>query len=149
MGRGQRTQATAAANRQLQSTLEHALDRADTELMPELPELLHRYARHYGQPELGRTRAVFARNEGWVVKVPLDDEGLAGNGHEANWSAHDLIPLAECHLVEDSTGGIQVLHMRRVEPEHISYADGPDWLGLVDCGQVGRDRDGRLVAYDL
>jgi len=32
--------------------------------------------------------------------------------------------------------------------EHVGWSDELDWTWSIDCGQVGRTKDGRLVAYD-
>lgn len=48
--------------------------------------------------------------------------------------------------------GMDVLVMEKVDihgVSHLGYKDMPDWVGSVDCAQVGYDRNGRLVAYDL
>lgn len=34
------------------------------------------------------------------------------------------------------------------EDGFLPYKNGPDWMGFVDCGQVGYNRFGQVVAYD-
>ena len=31
----------------------------------------------------------------------------------------------------------------------IPYESLPGWAGFIDCGQVGKTKDGRIVAYDF
>lgn len=71
------------------------------------------------------------------------------------------VPIAECHLLPDG-----VLMMERVRPVYNLNADEgadmltaeersklgykrPEWEGAVDCGQIGYNRKGELVAFDL
>ncbi len=71
------------------------------------------------------------------------------------------VPIAECHLLEDG-----VLMMERVRSiNNLNSQDGaeqltraeleslgyrrPAWAGNVDCEQIGYNRKGELVAYDL
>jgi hypothetical protein len=93
--------------------------------------------------EEGRTRTVYDRGDGYVVKVAINDEGWIANLRESRW-ASDYIPVAPCHL--DDEGHLVM--------EKIVRFPGPDeelpfWAGYVDCAQVGYLADGRLVAYDL
>lgn len=99
-----------------------------------------------------RTRAVFDRGDGYVVKVPLTEEGFLANSREAHWTSTE-VPVAPCHLEVASTG-VYVLVMEEVVRFPLYDDDGliddlPDWTGYVDCQQVGWLVDGRLVAYDL
>jgi hypothetical protein len=71
------------------------------------------------------------------------------------------VPIAECHLLPDG-----VLMMERVKPvNNLNKHEGadeltaeerfklgykrPEWEGAVDCGQIGYNRKGELVAFDL
>lgn len=108
-----------------------------------------RYRRRYGPPiGRGRNRAVFADGDDWVIKVPVNEDGMLDNARE---SAHadPGIPLAPCELIDDHPDGVPVLRMRRVREVFIPHAEQPFWMGFVDCGQVGYLPDGTLVAYDL
>lgn len=113
------------------------------------------YTEKYGVPEVGRTRAVFDMGDGHVIKVPLNGEGFMANRSEALTSASEdqFIPVAKCWQEdrEEFPGGpVGVLIMEKVTPlEKVSYKELPDWVGYVDCGQVGYDKSGKLVAYDL
>lgn len=128
---------------------DYVLDAVQTsELFPQekVLNLLDQMAKQHGEPSVGRTRAVYDTGDGYVTKVPLSWEGVMQSGTEANWD-NEEIPVAECQLVD--MDGIPVLRMEKVQIEHASYKDLPDWVGFVDGGQVGRTKEGRLVAYDL
>lgn len=106
--------------------------------------------------EVGRTRHVLMY-EDRVVKVALDEEGCDANDFEASYSEEHgkdgFIPIADSRIeVWNAPSGrpVAVLVMERVTPYFsASYSEMPDWVGYVDCAQVGHDREGRLVAYDL
>lgn len=104
----------------------------------------------------GRTRNVYVLDDDRVVKVPTDEDGLNAIYVEASWSERygkdGYIPIAEAKIETwKSADGteLDVLVMERVEEVYLSYKEMPDWVGSVDCAQVGYDRAGRLVAFDL
>jgi hypothetical protein len=114
------------------------------------------YRRKYGEPDVGRTRAVFDRGDGYVVKVPINGEGFAANSREVITSeAEDpYTPVADCYhdtVYDVSSDGVSVLVMEKLTFDGVpkSYKDLPDWVGAVDCGQVGYNKKGELVAFDL
>lgn len=105
--------------------------------------------------EVGRTRHVLMY-EDRVVKVALDEEGCDANDFEASYSGEHgktgYVPIADSKIeVWQTPSGrdVAVLVMERVTPYSAPYSEMPDWVGYVDCAQVGHDREGRLVAYDL
>lgn len=89
----------------------------------------------------GRNRRVY-KHKGYVVKIPINEYGLADNEFEAQtfkkW--HKEFPYARCRMV-----GV-CLVMEYVE--HTFEKKLPEWTMSVDCGQVGYNRDGKLLAYD-
>lgn len=95
-----------------------------------------------------RTRAVYDRGDGYVVKVALNDEGFIANAAEANWDS-DYTPLAPCWFEWPDADGDAVLVMEKVVRFPSRGEQLPDWTMSVDCAQVGYLTDGRLVAYDL
>lgn len=112
--------------------------------------LIHSLTNKYGTPKIGRTRAVFDSQDGNVIKVPFNDEGEMANGyeHKAGKQQDPYIPVAANHF--DQIDGVDVLVMEKVREHRFkSYNDVPEWVGSVDSGQVGYDRNGNLVAYDL
>lgn len=102
--------------------------------------------RQFGEPELGRNRAVFDRGDGFVIKIAVSEDGLSDNLLEARHTA-PVIPLARCHF--EMMGDCEVLIMERVTVWLGGRSALPDWVDWVDCAQVGHTVDGRLVAFDL
>ena len=99
----------------------------------------------------GNDRIVFLAGES-VVKLPLRADGMTANGGEAMLSEKTgktgYIPVADCAIIH--IDGLPVLLMEAVQPVvGMSFANLPDWVGSVDCAQVGYDKAGQLVAYDL
>lgn len=114
------------------------------------------YRRKYGEPEVGRTRAVFDRGDGYVIKVPINGEGFAANSREVTTSEVEdpYTPVADCRhdtVYDASSAGVSVLVMEKLSFEGVprGYNNLPDWVMCVDGGQVGYNRKGELVAYDL
>lgn len=114
------------------------------------------YRKKYGEPEVGRTRAVFDRGDGFVVKVPINGEGFAANHREVLTSEVEdpYTPVADCRhdtVYDASPAGVSVLVMEKLSFEGVprGYANLPDWVMSVDGGQVGYNKKGELVAFDL
>lgn len=106
----------------------------------------------YGTPLVARTRVVFLdKDNNQVIKIPLTSEGEMSNYREAKYSSsteETYIKVASCSMVKD--GEVEVLHMEHVVIEPNPYGENmPDWVKSVDCGQVGYNSKGELVAYDL
>jgi hypothetical protein len=91
----------------------------------------------------GRTRTVYDRGDGYVVKVATCDEGWIANLRESRWTSTE-IPVAPCYLDDDGN-----LIMEKIVRFPEWTEELPTWCGYVDCQQVGWLADGRLVAYDL
>lgn len=103
----------------------------------------------------GRNRIVYRRGN-YVVKVPLNEEGVYdnhferrtflkyGNGEKA------YVKYARCRM----KGGLLIMQFARfpgpnsTETGFIPWKHLPSWAGSVDCCQVGYNRFGQLVAYD-
>lgn len=106
----------------------------------------------------GRTRVVFEFDDENVVKIPFTGEGYMASGYEVKSSNYykenpvdAYIPTADCRFETIAIGDseIDVLVMERVTHARLGYKDLPDWVMSVDCGQVGYNSRGVLVAYDL
>lgn len=89
-------------------------------------------------------------------KADMADKLQAKRSEILTYETKDpYIPVAECRMETDYsvvTEGMDVLVMEKVDIQgvsHLGYKDMPDWVGSVDCAQVGYDRKGLLVAYDL
>ena len=93
----------------------------------------------------GRNRIVYRRGN-VVIKYPIKPEGEYDNRHEANmfrqYGKSGFIPYARCRMFKG-----YILVMEYVE--HIGWQKNqPRWCDFVDCGQIGKDAKGQLVAYD-
>ena len=103
----------------------------------------------------GRTRNVFNFGK-YVVKVPKNFYGVIDNEWEgcvSNSEDCDPEDVQYARTRLDYWKGVPVVFMEYVEyasDEQISKRLGyvPEWTMSVDCGQVGFNRKGRLVAYD-
>lgn len=122
------------------------------------PALLALYNRYIDRAEslsYGRNRCTFLFNN-FVVKLPMNTNGISDNDWEGSVSNGDNqdpwhVRYARTRLIyiED----IPVVFMERVNDasyEAIACKMGevPIWVDSVDCGQVGFNRRGKLVAYD-
>lgn len=128
--------------------------------MDNSPDLLALYERYFDRANsmtYGRNRAVFFFDK-FVVKLPMnwggvgdnDWEGSISNGPDAESCSWQVL-FARTRLAY--VNQYPIVFMERVE--HAKYNDlrqlygkVPDWVGCVDCGQVGFTRSGKLVAYD-
>lgn len=103
----------------------------------------------------GSQRVTYFLGDGTVIKIPKTDEGEFSNLREANLSKETgkegYIPIAEAKSETIEIQGVEyeVLRMEEVTPVLIDYKTYPQWIASVDCGQVGLDKNGKLVAYDL
>jgi len=95
---------------------------------------------------IGRNRVVF-RDKDWIFKVPCNTNGILDNENESSvfsfYRKNHLIKYARCKMC-----GPYVLVMEYVDID-ISLDEMPDWSMSIDCQQVGRDRQGHIVAYDF
>jgi hypothetical protein len=117
-----------------------------------VPPILEDLADKYGNPSVGRTRAVFDMGDGNVIKVPLNQEGAAASRNEYHSYNMDdpFIPVAKCDFYEEYER-VPLLIMEKVDtnvPDRYGK-DKPDWVSYVDGAQVGYNSKGELVAYDL
>lgn len=107
---------------------------------------LNRLFAKYGEPKIGITRACFLSKH-YVLKFPINDRGERCNDWEGSCSGSYL---ARGRWLEIG-GFICVMQERLVEVDwkNNTYANFPDWVGSIDCGQVGYDKHGVLKAYDF
>ena len=93
----------------------------------------------------GRNRAVFRISDRNVIKIPINDYGIADNIYEASGlKTMSGIKTAKCRLYKNFC-----LIMEYVEQATENWDDLPEWTFLVDCKQVGYNRNKKLVAYDF
>lgn len=105
----------------------------------------------------GRNRNVFDLGK-YVVKIPKNLAGFGDNDWEGSVSnspeslGHDdYVQYPRTRLAYYKE--VPIVFMEKVEPvtakeivRRLGYE--PDWVNSVDCGQVGFNRKGRLLAYD-
>lgn len=122
---------------------------------PEFAEAFHKTAalceKKYGSAiAQGRHRRVF-ESKHCVVKLPISLEGNSANLHEAyTFKTNPNYIYARCRLIR--IGDLYVLFMEKVRTRFNPYDKNekfPDWVDSIDCGQVGFNSKGKLVAYDF
>jgi hypothetical protein len=118
----------------------------------------------------GRMRITFlAPHKRFVLKLPLSERGQSASAREAElWAKYQWKPIwdgtviAPCRMI----GGVMLMMRtvvelygytegcrkgRQILPNFdLSHRDGrmPNWAHKIDCMQVGRLANGKLVAYD-
>jgi hypothetical protein len=130
--------------------------KVSAELEPYLNPLVTRYLQRALRVEAGRNRVVFIMPHGYVIKLPRTLDGFGDNdweGSVSNGPGQSLeaiqYPKTKLHYWKE----IPILFMEYVEwatNKDIEARLGkePNWVGFVDCGQVGFTSTGRLVAFD-
>lgn len=105
---------------------------------------------------IGRHRRTYKAAEGWVLKFPRCNAGMMDNYRESEtWKRYGrsdgYANYAECEIVDlyflTEFPVFPVLWMEWVE-ETRSFHNLPHWTYMIDCAQVGYNKDGILVAYD-
>lgn len=103
----------------------------------------------------GRTRVCFTDENDRVIKIPFTREGYQASSREVSTYENfqkdptSGIPTAECFYTQIEGIEIPLLSMERLlEFPTFDYLL-PEWVDAVDCGQVGFNSKGELVAYDL
>jgi len=100
---------------------------------------------YYGPPiAVSRHRVVFLDGDE-VIKVPSCESGVAACDCELVEQGEKYARTRPDVALSKKTG-LPIVRMEYVE--HVGSSEQPDWTWSIDCGQVGRTKDGRLVAYD-
>jgi hypothetical protein len=102
----------------------------------------------------GIRRSTWAKNDKFVLKVPHNDAGLYHNTSEASrynkFGKFGDFPLAACHIIH--IYDIPLVKMEMIKPllwtDYREFKKTNGWVDFVDCGQVGYDDQGNVVAYD-
>lgn len=120
-------------------------------------EICKRFRDRALEVHCGRNREVFVFR-GYVVKVPLNLNGIADNDWEGSVSNSEEYPQSDWQVQYARTRmvyvkDIPVVFMEKLEDvtsKEIVRRLGrePNWTGCVDGGQVGFNKHGRLLAYD-
>lgn len=99
----------------------------------------------YGTPIAESRHRVVFRDGDEVIKVPLCESGIMACHCELTEQGEFYAKTRPDQDLSEQTG-LPIVRMEYVE--HVGWSETPDWTWGVDCGQVGRTKDGRLVAYD-
>lgn len=109
-------------------------------------DLLEKLSDKFEYIGAGRNRIVFKSKSGkYVIKVPRNIQGSCDNFFETRKTDFGFpVPKSRRIILDDFCCVI----MEYVE--HVSFKDtkAPSWVSWIDCGQVGHNRKGELVAYD-
>lgn len=105
-------------------------------------ELIDRCVAKYGEPSVGRNRAVFI-SKFCVLKVPINDNGIADN----DWEGSMRSPTTAKGRWLQINGLICCMQERLTI--HTGDGELPEWTNSVDCCQVGYDAKGNLKAFDF
>lgn len=106
----------------------------------------------------GRNRNVFSMPGGYVVKLPRNLDGIIDNDWEGSVSNTpeslndpDYEQYPKTRMVYQ--GDVPVVFMEFIlaltsEEIVARFGSEPDWVWSIDGGQVGVNKNGRLVAFD-
>ena len=109
-------------------------------------ELLKKLNEKYEYVGRGRNRIVFKSKSGkYVIKVPRNFEGGSDNFCETKKIDFGF-PVPKSRRI--MLGDFCCVIMEYVEHASFKENKSPDWVPWIDCGQVGYNRKGELVAYD-
>lgn len=96
-------------------------------------------------------KAYLSPNKKWVYKIAKRDCDT-GNCNEAQMHQKhkqdptNNIPVAACRLLQTECYDVLIMEYVKV----VEYPNNlPAWTEMVDCCQVGINRKGCLVAYDV
>lgn len=108
-------------------------------------EASKRYGHCFG---LGNRRVVYKISDKFVIKIPLNKEGVEHNRKERKMYLEDEKGhYARCYLFRYKN--VPLLVMDFVTPiETGKRQDLPDWTLFIDLQQVGYNKRRQLVAYD-
>lgn len=109
----------------------------------------------------GKHRRVFkTRSNKFVIKFPMNSNGLKANQYEAdNYKLYRSEPneigivYAPCRLIKQSALLMMVMEYEFGFDEGLLFANKvnvniPKWAYSIDCHQVGMISSGKIVAYD-
>lgn len=105
-------------------------------------KLIDRLIVKYGEPNVGRNRAVFI-SKFCVIKVPINDNGVVDNDWEASVRS-DTTARGRWLRID----GLVCCMQERLRID-IDRSNLPDWTASIDCAQVGYDRKNNLRAFDF
>lgn len=131
----------------------------DLRLKETVKNLIIKLSEKYTFIGAGRNRAVFLLKSGnFVVKIPVNYSGMTDNSYELNQKNETkkpvgnemFFPAVRSVMLSD----LNCLIVEKIEPvseENYKKKTGkrfPDWVGFIDCHQVGLNKDDILMPYD-
>jgi hypothetical protein len=123
-------------------------------LEQELQEIKRRFFKKFGHGQAGNRRVVYKISDKFVVKVPLNQDGIDHNKEERKIylsSTKDNCRYARCYLFhdKDTSNLVPLLIMDIVAPVQDDERQRlPEWTLSIDLQQVGYNKRGELVAFD-
>ena len=104
------------------------------------------FEKRFGKPiGYGRNREVFS-NGRTVFKLPRNDAGFRDKSmeyhHFRRWKDE---AQARCRIIFIMNIPVLLMELVKMIPVDEKL---PDWTDFIDCRQVGRRKDGKIVAYD-
>lgn len=122
----------------------------------ELISLHVKFCEKYGPPKLGTSRATYI-GKNFVFKLPITMMGYRDNDNEGSIISigkegdEFYVPIARSKLLPRVDIPIVIMEkVTEVTMDDIASVHGsvPSFFSIVDSGQVGYTRKGRLVAFD-
>ena len=115
--------------------------------------VIQEFFERFGSARGGGSKLAFIDSDGDVIKVPhhqSDEDCLESEVRTyQRYISGDpgIIPIAHCFL--ERYRGVLIERMELVTRHDIPRDNYPEWVSEVDCEQVGYNRAGELVAFDL
>lgn len=120
----------------------------------DLIDAIHAKPERFTYLSAGRHRMAFLDiRTDFVVKIAHNIDGIQANREEVssfrNRNSNSL-PMAKCYswvIVEDCPIAIVMEYVEMAKDRYTLSIIHP-WVWSVDCGQVGYNKQGKLVAFD-
>ena len=123
---------------------------------PNVRKLIYKIRINYEPLGNGRHREVYLLpSKKFIVKIPINIDGALANIAEYKYwknreviKEHYNVDLARCRLYQGSAFQDKLLVMEFIKDKLDNEKYLPSWAFKIDCSQVGRNRQGKIVAYD-
>lgn len=92
----------------------------------------------------GFSRITWKTKNGNVIKIPRNGKGISDNDWEASVCESEIYPKTKGIWKNETV----ICIMEHIEHTFKSYDELPDWVGSIDCKQVGYTKNNKLKAYD-
>lgn len=126
---------------------------ASEDVLCTLKPLYEKYSKRAIAVHGGRNRNTFILSDRLVVKLPKTLSGFSDNDWEGSVSNSPISFNNPNYVQYPRTrlaywNKIPIVFMERITLNFDCSTTSLPWVASVDCGQVGFNRRGRLVAYD-